>query len=195
MGTRHLLVATIGLAALCGDAWAAAPNKAAPSEKCKVTHASPSPRLVDLVAHTRAALARSAGKADDLTDVLIGSIAETSLAQALHAHYALAGMGKALAAGAVPAEDALVIAQDLARNLGALGRSYERLAAVKAFHADLRAIFSELRGVSGAGHKAADALAALAKAPRDKAALEAFDAGITAYQGRVKGFVSKIEPK
>ena len=149
--------------------------------------------VVHALAWLRAEMAKSAkaGKPSELASLLLGGILENAFTQALHSHYALAGLGKALHKGAMERTTVQAMAQDMARNLRQGERTFRALAGAKAL-GQLAGMFGALAKLSVDGGAAATALATWAgKAdgsalPFDQA-LEAYRVGVQAFAQQVRG--------
>ncbi len=212
MLSRRLLIATLAATLLWGGAAEAAkPATTAASKRRKRTskrrkaknptggpkrgatrpassQAVPLPALTWL--RGQLAAAQKTGKGSDLATLLLTGVLEGALPQALHTHYALSGLGKALRKGAMDSDVVAGMAADMAGNLRNGARTYRALGAHKAF-GQLAGTFAAFAALSGQGAAAADALAAWAKgrgtpAAFDKA-LEAYRAAVDAFNAQLRG--------
>lgn len=149
-------------------------------------------RLVDAL---RVALKTSAVAKEepDLASSLLDAIAQTSMANVIHGHYALAGCGQALRSGGLGADDARAYAKDMAQNWQQLSQMYGRLAGLKAFDPELRNIFQSLALMSEKAAQTAGLLASWADLPGDNGRAAAFEAALEDYRGRVKAFVAFVQ--
>lgn len=141
------------------------------------------------------AAAQKSGKPSELASLLLGGILENAFTQALHSHYALAALGKALQKDAMDRQAVQIMAQDMARNLQQGQRTFTALAGHKAL-GQLTGVFSALAALSVSGSAAATELATWA-ATKDGSvlafdqALETYRTGVEAFAGQVRGGVQR----
>ncbi len=141
------------------------------------------------------AAAQKSGKPSELASLLLSGILENAFTQALHSHYALAGLGKALQKGAMDRQAVQMMAQDMARNLRQGQRTFAALAGHKAL-GQLTAVFSSLAALSVSGSATATELATWA-ATKDGSvlgfdqALEHYRIGVEAFARQVRGGVER----
>ena len=100
-------------------------------------------RVARLLLSMRKALA-AAPKPDEpmpLADALVATLANLSVVNVLHGHFALSGVGQALRAGGMPSEVAGEFARNMRDSWKALAADFQRLSELRAFDAELRDMF------------------------------------------------------
>ena len=151
--------------------------------------------LKRLVEALRVALkaSQAAKQEPDLATLLLDAVAETSISNVIHGHYALAACGQALRSGGLGADDTRAYARDMAQNWQQLSQMYGRLAGVKVFDPELRNIFQSLALMTEKAAQAAGLLANWADLTGDNGRAAAFEAALEDYRGRVKAFVAFVQ--
>ena len=134
------------------------------------------------------------GQGPDPAGALLDAVAHASLVSVLHGHFALTGLGHAVKAGAINAQEVGTMAKTLATNYVALGKAFGNLAAHKQFAGELADIFRAVQALCGHAQTAGDALVAYAAAPNDTAVQLAFDSALENYRQRVAGLFVQLNP-
>lgn len=169
-----------------------AKRKSAPSVRsarsAKTTSAPAT--LPEALAAVRAHLAAagSKGEPSDLATMMIGGLIELGFVQAIHGHYALAGVGQSYRSGAMGAPSVQLAARDMERNFGRLIAAYSALAAQKEFKGQLAGFFTGLSDLCGWAQGTAGALVKWSEAKEDRALATAFENSLEAYRKAVAEF-------
>ncbi len=150
-----------------------------------------------ILANVRKAVAdaRKGGEKQDLGGAMLTTIANLSLVNALHGHFALAGVGQALRSGGIPAKEALEFAKNMRENFKFLAQDYDDLADQKGFDADLRDVFRTLQILAGRAEHASAALVSYAEGSTDTARAHVFEAALEDYRSRVQAFYAGLKSK
>lgn len=188
-GRRQVTLAAMGGLLLAGVAQAAGRTKepAAPAAD----------RGPQILASVRKAVAesRKAGTVQDLGGAMLTSIANLSLVNALHGHFALAGVGHALRSGGMPAKEVLEFAKNMQANFHFVSQDYDQLANQTGFDQDLRGVFRQLQILATRADQAAAALVTYAEAPTETSRAHAFEAALEDYRSRVQSFYAALKDK
>jgi len=210
IGLRTLLSVLLGLSLTLPGAAASAAGKTAkgkPSTAKKTTKKRKTrakkgarsgktktpPTLPQAIAGVRAHLA-AAGKANkpsDLATLMIGGLIELGFVQAIHGHYALAGVGQSHRSGAMAGPATQLAARDMARNFDRLALAYEGLAAQKEFRGQLATLYGDLAKLLRKAQLAAAALTHWSDARGDTARAKAFEAAVENYRKGVAAFAKQ----
>lgn len=187
IGRRQVALAAAGSLLWAVGAQAAAKAKEVPAAD----------RGAQILASVRKAVAdaRKAGEKQDLGGAMLTTIANLSLVNALHGHFALAGVGQALRSGGIPAKEALEFANNMQQNFKFVAEDYDDMAGQKGFDADLRAVFRTLQILAGRAEHAAAALANYAAGSTDTARAHLFEAALEDYRSRVQAFYAGLKAK
>jgi hypothetical protein len=190
-GRRQITLAAMGSLLLAVGAQAAGPVKA------KEVATPPGDRGLAWLASVRKAVtaARKAGDTQDLGGAMLTSIANLSLVNALHGHFAMAGVGHALRSGGMPAKEVLEFAKNMQSNFHFISQDYDQLAAQKGFDDDLRGVFRSLQILATRAEQAAAALVSYAEAPTETSRAHVFEAALEDYRSRVQGFYAALKDK
>jgi hypothetical protein len=175
---------------------------AKPKPSLKTPAATPAtpavPALPDLAATLKAlrtAMTESAAKNEnpDLTELMLGGLAETSWVALVHGHYGLSGTGHGMRAGSIPATDAATVADDIARNGKRLGELFGQFAGCKNFDPGLQAIFREVQALAGQCEATGRALHAWAGDRSDEAKTKAFEQALESYRGKMQDVAKRLQ--
>jgi len=154
-------------------------------------------RGAQLLASVRKAVAeaRKAGEKQDLGGAMLTTIANLSLVNALHGHFALVGVGQALRSGGLAAKEALEFAKNMRENFKFVAQDYDDLANQKGFDADLRDVFRSLQILAARAEHASAALVSYAEGSTDTARAHVFEAALEDYRSRVQAFYAGLKAK
>lgn len=169
----------------------ASKHKKSPKSPSKSSKpAKPAATLAEALAAVRAHLAEAGrkGKPSDLATMMIGGLMELGFVQAIHGHYALAGVGQSYRSGAMAAPTVQLAARDMERNYGRLIAAYSALAAQDEFKGQLAGFFAGLSALCGQAQEASAALVKWTEAKDDGALAAAFEARLEAYRKAVSDF-------
>lgn len=201
--SRAALVAVVGglCLILCASAGASGKTrKATRGKKAKAVKTSKAvkkskapPTLPQALVAIRAHLAEAGrkGKPSDLATLMIGGLIELGFVQAIHGHYALAGVGQSHRSGAMSAASVQLAARDMERNYARLVTAYKALAGQAEFKGQLAGLFGSLAALCEQARLASVALGHWTEAKTSKAAATAFETRLEAYRKAVAAFAKQ----
>ena len=121
------------------------------------------------------------------------TLANLSVVNVLHGHFALSGVGQALRAGGMPSEVAGEFARNMRDSWKALAADFQRLSELRAFDAELRDMFRILGVLAQRGELAAGKLADWSANPSDVAKAGAFETALEDYRSRAAAFLGSLK--
>lgn len=151
------------------------------------------PALLASLRRAVAESAKSSGDKPDLAADLLRGVADLAMVNALHGHFALAGVGHAMRTGGIPVKEALEFARNMKDNFHMIAEDFNSMATQKAFDPELRDVFRSLQILAVHAEESAASLVAWALAPTEPAKAHAFEAALEDYRSRVQGFYAALK--